>query len=82
QLALVPGHKTYWWVKPAPDGNGVSRYISDSVKADGTLYFVERELRVYTLERSQSWKHAIARWLWLADDETSKGTCSSSSSCK
>ncbi|HKG32453.1 MAG TPA: hypothetical protein VKB22_01850, partial [Gemmatimonadales bacterium] len=78
----VPGHNTYWWVLIDPSGEtGKSRFISDSVKADGTLYYVERRLEVYKYPQG-SFRHAIARWLWLPDDETSKGTCTSSSGCK
>jgi len=82
KLALIPGHVTYWWVLIDPSGTGGrSRFVSDSVKPDGTLYFVERKL-VVEESRRNSFQHAIARWLWLPDDETSKGNCSSSSSCK
>lgn len=81
KLALVPGHQTYWWVQIGPDGKtGRSFYISDSVKADGTLLNVKRGLEVERY-REKAVK-AIARWLWLADDETGKGTCTSTSSCK
>ena len=81
KLALVPGHKTYWWVQKGSDGKeGRSFYISDSVMADGKLLSVRRKLLVEHY-RTGSLTHAIARWLWLADDETGKGTCTTSSSC-
>jgi hypothetical protein len=80
KLALVPGHRTYWWVHINSDGKtGTAFYISDSVQAD-TLVNVERKLYVQSY-RTRAVK-AIARWLWLPEDETGKGTCTSSSSCK
>jgi len=82
KLALVPHHKTYWWVQLGSDGKGGrSFFISDSVTASGKLLSVGRKLQVDHY-RTGSLKHAIARWLWLADDETGKGTCTSGASCK
>ncbi len=82
KLALFRGHKTYWWVKKGvADSAGISMYISDSVKSDGTLYFVRKALRTYEYRMGQ-FQHPLARWIWVPDDETTKGTCSSSSSCK
>jgi hypothetical protein len=82
KLGLFQGHKTFWWVKPGASGKGTSFFISDSVKADGTLLNVPHDITVTRDSGSGSFKHAIARWIWVADDETTKGTCSSSSSCK
>lgn len=82
KLALYPNHLTFWWVLKGSGGKpGISRYITDSVKADGTLLYKEHTLQVETY-RDGSLKHAVARWFWVADDETTKGTCSSGSSCK
>jgi hypothetical protein len=81
KLGLVQGHKTYWWVQKGAGGkDGRSYFISDSVTPEGKLYFVKRKLEVESY-RAGSFKHAIARWLWLANDETGKGTCTTSSSC-
>jgi hypothetical protein len=83
KLALVPGHTTYWWVQIGMDGReGRSFYVSDSVKTDGTLYTVEHKGLNVQRYRTGSLRQAIARWLWLADDETTKGSCTASSSCK
>jgi hypothetical protein len=81
KLALVPGHKTYWWVqRDAAGRGGKSVYVSDSI-AEGVLVRSKpRDLQVY--DRTEgTFKQALARWLWVADDETAKGTCGSAT-CK
>jgi hypothetical protein len=82
KLAMFRGHRTYWWVKKGTGGAaGISMYISDSVKADGTLYFVKKSLKTERFSGGE-FRHPLARWIWVPDDETTKGSCNSSSSCK
>jgi hypothetical protein len=80
KLSLFPGHKTYWWVLRDESGTGgQSVYISDSISADRPLA-QPRKLQAYDVPAG-TFKQALARWLWLPDDETAKGTCGSAS-CK
>jgi hypothetical protein len=74
KLALVPGHMTYWWVqKDATGRSGRSLFISDAV-VGGTLVSERRALEVEPVPPGVI-RQALAKWRWLADDETAKGTC-------
>jgi hypothetical protein len=82
KLNLATGHKTYWWVKrDASRSGGESVFISDSVTVGDRLWTsASRKLEV-TNVRAGTFTRALARWLWLEEDETAKGTCGSAT-CK
>lgn len=78
KLALVPGHITYWWVQIDATGrSGRSLFISDAM-VDNKLVTARprRRLEVYPYPPGTV-KQALAKWHWLPDDETAKGTCGS-----
>lgn len=80
KLSLFLGHKTYWWVRRNATGTGgQSVYISDSISA-GRPLAQPRKLEANDVPRG-TFKQALARWFWVPDDETAKGTCGQAS-CK
>jgi hypothetical protein len=76
KLALVPGYMTYWWVQKDPRArSGTSLYISEAMVGNRLVTQPGKlEVEPYPLG---TFKRAIAGWLWLDDDEVSKGTCGS-----
>jgi hypothetical protein len=81
KLNLLPGHNTYWWVQIDSGGKGGrSFFVSDSVVA-GNLVTIKRDSLVVERYRGGPLSHALARWLWLAEDETGKGSCTQTSTC-
>jgi hypothetical protein len=77
KLALVPGYMTYWWVQKDPRArSGTSLYISEATVGNKLVMTPPRKLEVEEYEPG-TFKRAIAGWLWLEDDEVSKGTCGS-----
>jgi hypothetical protein len=80
KLALVPGYTTYWWVqKDATGRGGRSLFISEATVGNRPVT-ERRRLEVYSYPEG-TFNRAIARWFWLEDDETAKGTCGSAT-CK
>jgi hypothetical protein len=78
KLGLAPGDTTYWWVQKSPSRNeGKSYYLTVSgdslVKKSFTL-----EFQPYV---GLAPRQALARWLWVEDDETTQGGCPSGT-CK
>jgi hypothetical protein len=75
KLALVPGYMTYWWVQKDPRArSGTSLYISEATVGNKLVMTPPRKLEVEEYAPG-TFKQAIAGWLWLDDDEVSKGTC-------
>lgn len=78
KLGLAPGDTTYWWVQKLPGRNdGKSVYLTVSgetlVKKPFPLQFVPY--------RGSAPLQALARWLWVENDEKTQGTCPSGT-CK
>jgi hypothetical protein len=81
KLGLAPGDTTYWWVQKIPgrpdSKAGPSVYFTISgdtlVKKEFTLQF-----QAY---RDAAPTQALARWLWVEDDEKTEGGCPSGT-CK
>jgi hypothetical protein len=72
KLGLVPNDTTYWWVNTAMDSSAfVSRAPSGAALSDTVV--------VLTVEShgSRTFRQAVARWVWVANDEKSQGTCGS-----
>jgi hypothetical protein len=77
KLALVPGYITYWWVqKDATGRGGRSIFISEAAVGNRLMMTKPQSMEVEAYAEG-TFKRAIARWLWLEDDETGKGTCGS-----
>ncbi len=74
KLALVPGYITYWWVqKDATGRRGRSIFISEAMVRNTLVSMAQRlQVEVYP---PGSFRRAVARWYWLEQDETTKGTC-------
>jgi hypothetical protein len=75
KLALTPGDTTYWWVQRDTGQLGRSLFISQATVRD-SLLTREDTLHVEEYPRG-TFMRALARWFWLEDDETAKGTCGS-----
>lgn len=81
KLNLVPGHLTYWWVqRDSSARGGKSVYVSDSIVQDRPMTSKPQVLDARDRPPG-SFKQALARWLWVPDDEKAQGSCGSAS-CK
>jgi hypothetical protein len=73
KFGLVPGDTTYWWVQIGKD----SSYFVHSVAQSDTVTAVGRPLERNPHEEG-SFQQALARWVWVEDDEKANGNCGSS----
>jgi hypothetical protein len=81
KFGLTQGQDTYWWVQKK-GSTGKSVYITTT--GSGRLTVVERKLEVYPYSRESRDRNrrALARWIWTLEDETTQGSCGSTSSCR
>ena len=80
KLGLAPGDTTYWWVQKLPGrSEGKSAYLTIS---GGKLVTKDKfTLRYESYRGAGAPKQALARWLWVENDEKTQGTCPSGT-CK
>jgi hypothetical protein len=72
KLGLVPVDTTYWWVNTTMDSSAfVSRAPQGAALLD-TLVALQ-----VVAHAGYTYGQAVARWLWVASDEKSQGTCGS-----
>jgi hypothetical protein len=78
KLGLAPGDTTYWWVQKDEGRNeGKSYYLTVS----GDSLVRKSFIMHFTPYLGVAPRQALARWLWMEDDEKTQGGCPSGT-CK
>ena len=73
KLGLVPGDMTYWWIQRQSDSSAISRYVT--VSGVGGVDTTAADTIAIEVHPPNTFRQALARFLWAEDDEKTQGPC-------